>query len=160
MNIGEGSFRPVRIHTPADGWRLRCNWNRPVSTQPVNIEKRSLIELSIKARILTAFSIVLLLVSLTDAMAERDPELARKAADGMKAALADDKQAASYIERFDDQATKLASWKTLHEKVEGGDTACVTDLTLVEYDLGFLQGPAFVTKARLNMKLSPAASSI
>jgi len=82
------------------------------------------------------------------AMAERDPELARKAADGMKAALADDKQAASYIERFDDQATKLASWKTLHEKVEGGDTACVTDLTLVEYDLGFLQGSAFVTKAK------------
>ncbi|MDF1702617.1 MAG: hypothetical protein P1V36_15815, partial [Planctomycetota bacterium] len=77
-----------------------------------------------------------------------DPELARKAADGMKAALADDKQAASYIERFDDQATKLASWKTLHEKVEGGDTACVTDLTLVEYDLGFLQGSAFVTKAK------------
>ena len=29
--------------------------------------------MSIKARILTAFSIVLLLVSLTDAMAERDP---------------------------------------------------------------------------------------
>ena len=82
------------------------------------------------------------------AMQKRDPELAQKAADGMADAYKGEKAAASYVKGFHERATKLGNWKTLSDKVEGGDESCKADLALAELDLGFLRGQAFTDKAK------------
>lgn len=84
------------------------------------------------------------------AVESRDPALAKRAADGMKGALAADKSAGAmnYVKGFEERATKLASWKDFSKKAEGGDASAKVEVALLEMDLGYIRGADVATKAQ------------
>lgn len=91
------------------------------------------------------------------AMKSRNPELAKRAADGLKAAYADNRNADSYVKGLAESAAKLATLVATTKDTEMPAAERDVKVALLEYELRLTQPKDFIEKANGLMATVPAA---